>query len=308
RALVERDPGAGGALGRARRAAPVARGARHGARQPLSLRRRPMVPAERAERRARLAGVPSRDRSPGSRPRPAIFHHAGAPRQRSRAGAGGGRGVRAPPVGAGAGDPGSARAQVRGGGAGRRRATRPPDGGEWCAHADARRARRRRVDRRQPALGRRRGEDPAAPGARARRALGGDPARGGLRRDGDPEAARGRHRGAIVIRVVESSFAAGRLDAARKFLAALPAGGEALVVGATRDAADDLVRDLTVELRASFGIHRASLPQLAARIAALELARLGAAHTTMLGAEALAARVAFEALGVGALEYFAPVA
>ena len=110
------------------------------------------------------------------------------------------------------------------------------------------------------------------------------------------------------IRVVESPSAADRLEAARAFLAALPVGGEALVVGASRDAADDLVRRLTLETGATFGLHRASLVQLAAGVAAAELARQRAAPTTTLGTEALAARVTFEALGARALEYFAPVA
>src|SRR5262245_3867118 len=258
-----------------------------------------MVPAERAERRAGLADVAARDRLPRSRPGPTVRHHAGSPCQRVRAGARARRGLRDPALRGMAGDPGSAWPHVRGGGARRPLADRSADDGEWRAGAHRRRAGRGGADRREPAVDRRRGEDPTAGGARARRALGGDPARAGLRRDGDPEAARRRRRGAVVIRVVESSAAAERLEAARRFLAALPAGGQALVVGATRDAADDLVRELTVELGASFGIHRASLPQLAARIAALDLARLGAAHTTMLGAEALAARVVFEALGAG---------
>jgi ATP-dependent helicase/nuclease subunit B len=111
-----------------------------------------------------------------------------------------------------------------------------------------------------------------------------------------------------VIRIVESTSAAERIEAGRAFLAALPAGGEALVVGASREAADDLVRGLTATAGATFGLHRASLAQLAARVASAELARLGAAPTSGLGTEALAARVTFEALGAGALGYFAPVA
>src|SRR5215510_12198876 len=100
------------------------------------------------------------------------------------------------------------------------------------------------------------------------------------------------------IRVVLSTAAVDRIDAATQFLAALPPGGEA----------DDLVRRVTVSVGASFGIHRASLLHLAARIAAPELARLGVAPTSMLGTEALAARITFEALGTDALGYFGPVA
>ncbi|PWU22462.1 MAG: PD-(D/E)XK nuclease family protein [Candidatus Rokuibacteriota bacterium] len=111
-----------------------------------------------------------------------------------------------------------------------------------------------------------------------------------------------------MIQLVESASSAERIEAARAFLAALPAGGEALVVGASRDAADDLVRRATVTRGATFGIHRASLAHLAVRIAAGELARLGAAPTSALGSEALAARVTFEALAAGTLGYFVPVA
>src|SRR5215468_10573003 len=111
-----------------------------------------------------------------------------------------------------------------------------------------------------------------------------------------------------VIRVVESAAAADRIEAASVFLAGLPPGAPALVVGASREAADDLLRRVTSMAGATFGIHRASLLQLAARLAAGELARLGAAPTSALGAEALAARVTFDALGARALDYFAPVA
>jgi ATP-dependent helicase/nuclease subunit B len=111
-----------------------------------------------------------------------------------------------------------------------------------------------------------------------------------------------------VIRIVESAAAAERIEAVTVFLSALPPAAEALVVGASREAADDLVRRVTAAAGATFGIHRASLTQLAARVAAAELARLGVAPTSALGAEALAARVTFEALGAGALGYFAPVA
>ena len=111
-----------------------------------------------------------------------------------------------------------------------------------------------------------------------------------------------------MIQVVESASGAERIAAARAFLAALPAGVEAVVIGASRDAADDLVRGLTATAGATFGLHRASLTQLAARVAAMELARRGAVPTSALGMEALAARVTFEALGAKAVGYFAPVA
>ena len=110
------------------------------------------------------------------------------------------------------------------------------------------------------------------------------------------------------LRIVESPAAVDRIEAATAFLTSLPAGTEALVIGASREAADDLVRRVTASVGASFGTHRASLLQLAARLAAPELARLGVAPTSVLGTEALAARITFEALGTEALGYFGPVA
>jgi CRISPR/Cas system-associated exonuclease Cas4 (RecB family) len=111
-----------------------------------------------------------------------------------------------------------------------------------------------------------------------------------------------------VIRVVESASAAERIEAAQSFLQSLSPGEEVVVIGASREAADDLVRRVSAIGAATFGLHRVSLTQLAARMAAGEMARAGAAPASALGAEALAARVVFEALAAGALGYFAPVA
>ncbi len=110
------------------------------------------------------------------------------------------------------------------------------------------------------------------------------------------------------LRILVSSSAAVRLDAARAFVAAAPAASGALIVGASQGAADDLARQVTASVGATFGIHRASLARLAAHVAAAELARAGVAPSSPLGGEALAARVAFEALETGALPYFEPVA
>ncbi|HEY3099037.1 MAG TPA: PD-(D/E)XK nuclease family protein [Methylomirabilota bacterium] len=106
----------------------------------------------------------------------------------------------------------------------------------------------------------------------------------------------------------QSPSAAERLTAAGAFLERVPAATELLVVGATRDAADDVARRVTAARGATFGLHRVSLTQLAVRLAAAELARLGVAPATALGAEAVAARASFEALRERALGYFAPVA
>jgi hypothetical protein len=111
-----------------------------------------------------------------------------------------------------------------------------------------------------------------------------------------------------MLEMVRSPWAAERLHVAAAFLERVSAATEVLLVGASRDAADDLARRATAARGAIFGLHRVSLTQLAVRLAAAELARRGLAPATALGAEAVAARVSFEALRERALGYFAPVA
>lgn len=110
------------------------------------------------------------------------------------------------------------------------------------------------------------------------------------------------------FRIIESSSAAARLDAAAAFLRAFPAHHPITIVGATRGAADDLARAVAVNTPATFGLHRLSLTQLAARTAMVTLARDGFAPSTWLGAEAVATRAAFDATREAALGYFGPVA
>jgi ATP-dependent helicase/nuclease subunit B len=111
-----------------------------------------------------------------------------------------------------------------------------------------------------------------------------------------------------MLEAVQSSSAAERVAVAGAFLERVPPATEVLIIAATRDAADDVARRVTAARGATFGLHRASVMQIAVRLAAAEMARLGVAPATALGAEAVAARVAFEALGARALGYFAPVA
>ncbi|MBI1735748.1 MAG: exodeoxyribonuclease V subunit gamma [Candidatus Rokubacteria bacterium] len=108
--------------------------------------------------------------------------------------------------------------------------------------------------------------------------------------------------------VFRSPAAADRLAAAAAFVERFPPATELLVVGASRDAADDLARRLTAARGATFGLHRASLLQLAVRCAADEMARHAVAPATALGVEALAARASFEAAREHTLPYFLPVA
>jgi hypothetical protein len=110
------------------------------------------------------------------------------------------------------------------------------------------------------------------------------------------------------FRIVESSSAAVRVDAAAAFLREFPPNHAVTIVGATRGAADDLARAVAASRPATFGLHRLSLTQLAARTAIVALARDGLSPSSWLGAEAVAARAAFDATRDGALSYFAPVA
>ncbi|HJN46579.1 MAG: PD-(D/E)XK nuclease family protein [Vicinamibacterales bacterium] len=111
-----------------------------------------------------------------------------------------------------------------------------------------------------------------------------------------------------AVTLYPSAAAAARLAAAHRFLDSLPPATEALLVGASRDAADDFARELTARRGASFGLHRFGLGQLAGRIASTQLARRGLAPATRLGAEAVAARAAFAELGRDSLDYLTPIA
>jgi RecB family exonuclease len=111
-----------------------------------------------------------------------------------------------------------------------------------------------------------------------------------------------------TFQIIESSSAAGRLDAAAAFLVGLPPDRPVTIVAATRGAADDLARRVAVDRGATFGVSRFSLTQLAARVAASRLAAHGMAPSTALGTEAIAARAAFDALQEQSLGYLGGVA
>ncbi|MGB7951320.1 MAG: PD-(D/E)XK nuclease family protein, partial [Candidatus Binatia bacterium] len=85
-------------------------------------------------------------------------------------------------------------------------------------------------------------------------------------------------------------------------------GAEVLLLGASRGSVDDLARTIALERGATFGLHRLSFTQLAARLAIMELAARERAPTTALGHEAVATRAAFEAHNADSLQYFSPVA
>src|SRR5258706_2739889 len=111
-----------------------------------------------------------------------------------------------------------------------------------------------------------------------------------------------------MLRVVVSTSAAARLDAARQFLSQFPPATETVVVAATRGAADDFARELALRAPATFGVSRFSFTELAARAASMHRAGQRAAPATQPGAEAVAARAVFDAMAAGELEYFSPVA
>jgi ATP-dependent helicase/nuclease subunit B len=107
--------------------------------------------------------------------------------------------------------------------------------------------------------------------------------------------------------IVVSPRASDRVRAARSFLEALPADAEALVVAPTREAADDLVREVSRAQGARFGVHRLTLNRLAGMLASERMLEAQAAPAAGLAMEAVAARVVHRLKGGGALEYFEPV-
>jgi ATP-dependent helicase/nuclease subunit B len=109
------------------------------------------------------------------------------------------------------------------------------------------------------------------------------------------------------ITAVQSGSAAVRLREARRFLDQFEPGSEVLLLGASRGSVDDLARAISLERGATFGLHRLSFTQFAARLALMELAASQRAPATALGHEAVATRAAFEARSDDALRYFSPV-
>src|SRR6266542_7119841 len=110
-----------------------------------------------------------------------------------------------------------------------------------------------------------------------------------------------------VVTAVQSGSAAVRLREARRFLEQFEPGAEVLLLGASRGSVDDLARTISLERGATFGLHRLSFTQLAARLAVMELAARERAPATTLGHEAVATRAAFEARRDDTLQYFSPV-
>jgi len=110
------------------------------------------------------------------------------------------------------------------------------------------------------------------------------------------------------FRLVQSTSAAIRLEVASTFLAERLPTQPITIVAATRGAADDLVRQFAMARGATLGLSRFSLTQLAARVALHALAGRGIAPASGLGAEAVAARAAFDAASERRLAYLKHVA
>ena len=125
---------------------------------------------------------------------------------------------------------------------------------------------------------------------------------------GIPGTASGGDDMAQSFRIVQSASAAVRLDAAAGFLQQFSATQPVTIVSATRGAADDFARRIALARGASLGLSRFSLTQLAARVASVALAGRGIAPASSLGAEAVAARAAFDAMSGRRLTYLRDVA
>jgi hypothetical protein len=110
------------------------------------------------------------------------------------------------------------------------------------------------------------------------------------------------------VRLLVSTSSAVRLQHAEAFLLGCPSDQDLLVVASSRSAADDLARRAASSRPASFGWHRMSVLQLAARLGLPVLAAQRRLPGSPLGAEAVASRAIFGAIADDALTYFGPVA
>ncbi|MEO6028833.1 MAG: PD-(D/E)XK nuclease family protein [Candidatus Binatia bacterium] len=110
------------------------------------------------------------------------------------------------------------------------------------------------------------------------------------------------------VRLVTAPSTTRRLDAARAWLQGHPLDAELLVIGASWEACDEIVREDVGASGARFGVTRATLGRLAGLLAAPTLAARGHVPASALSLDAVAARVVHELAGAGSLRYFRPVA
>ena len=110
-----------------------------------------------------------------------------------------------------------------------------------------------------------------------------------------------------TLQVFTSPSSHERLNILRNALAVRRPDVEVAVVGATRAAADEIALEVASRSKGLFGVTRMSYAELATKLALPSLASKGLSPTGGFGAEAFAARAAFEASATGRLTYFAPV-
>lgn len=103
------------------------------------------------------------------------------------------------------------------------------------------------------------------------------------------------------MRVVTSARAELRLREAAAWLEARGADEQILIIGATHDAASELIREVARVRGTGFGWHRMTLGRLAAELAALPLAAEQRAPVGVLPVEALCVRVLHAMQGAGTL-------
>ncbi len=109
----------------------------------------------------------------------------------------------------------------------------------------------------------------------------------------------------LVKELLTSAGAQARLQHAQDWLCRQ---GRALVVGASLEAASEVVRGAARRVPAAFGWQRMTPGRLAAVLASRELARRGVSPLSPLGVEAVCARVVHQLGGASALGRFQPVA
>ena len=107
--------------------------------------------------------------------------------------------------------------------------------------------------------------------------------------------------------IYRSAIGAERVARASAWLREHGAATELVIVGATREAANDLARTAGLALGATFGWHRVTLGLLAGTLAAPALAQMGCVPVGALPIEALAARMFHELATRGDLGRFEPI-
>lgn len=112
----------------------------------------------------------------------------------------------------------------------------------------------------------------------------------------------------MAARLVLSSVNHRRIGRARAWLEARKPAEEVLIVGASLDAANELVRQVVSDKGAAVGWHRLTLAQLAAVVACPALSLRGLVPLSRIGMHAVAARVVHHMQEEGGLGRFGAVA